>query len=198
MQRREKEEKEKKKKETLALHSGCIHLSLLWAHIPHTLRSHSSAAVEPSCLAHWETRRWRSLFCMNHMTKLYYASFKGAAKWGLLLCLHNKRVQKEVPALLNPLSNCWVTEEVAAETKNKLQNKHNGWRALLYTWPVPSVAVKASSFNKMVTLDITKSFQDIELKSLIIYVKLQIHTTARKYTKKLFQFQGYYRCSLLM
>lgn len=64
-----------------------------------------------------EDKEMQGLFCMNHMTKLYYACFKGAAKWGLLLCLQNKRVQKEVPAPLNPLSNCWVTEEVAAETK---------------------------------------------------------------------------------
>lgn len=71
------------------------------------LSTHPAAyPVKPHCLACWKTRRCQCLFCMNRMTKLYYACFKGAAKRGLLLCLHDERVQKEVPALLNPLSNC--------------------------------------------------------------------------------------------
>lgn len=35
-----------------------------------------------------------------------------------------------------------------------------------------------------------KVFSTLKVKSLIIFIKLQIHSTPRKYKNKLFQFQG--------
>lgn len=101
-------EKEKKKKggkkRITSAPSGCVHIPPCCEHTYCLPGTHPGAAVKPNCPrpAHWKTRRWQTLFCVTHMTKLHYAYFNGATKSGLLLCLHDKRIQKEVPASLKP------------------------------------------------------------------------------------------------